>query len=117
MKFDLHVLDRRLLRLGKAADIVMGVSNVVFQFLRDLRCGGVDFVAGQDDIAVIAIKLGRIPHRSLVAACFDVVQDGLNRVANVPCIICRMLLGFFEIGDGHGGLGSCLFGNTSRTDA
>ena len=58
--FDLHVADRVFLGLGKAADIVPGKADVVFELLGHLLCCGLDLVTSQDDVAVVAVESGRI---------------------------------------------------------
>ena len=98
----LHIGDGRLLRLGEAADIVVGVADVVLELLRDPGGGGVDLVAGEHDIAVVAVELGGIVPCGGVPADLDGVEDGLNGLPHIARIVGGDPLGLLQIGDRHG---------------
>ncbi len=101
---DLHVLDRRLLRLGETADIVPGEADVVLQLLRHGDGSGGDLVAGQHHVAVVAVELRGISHRRFVAAGLDLVEDRLDGRPHVACIVGGLSRGLLEVFDGHGSL-------------
>ena len=74
----LYVVDGRFLRLRKAFYVVVGKLDVALYLLGDFCNRCVDFFLGQKDIALVAIKLGRVFQSFCVAARFDIVEDVLD---------------------------------------
>ena len=98
---DLGIADRLLLRLGKPPDIVPGKADVVLELLGDQSGGRVNFVAGEDDVAVIAVEFGRIAHCRFVPRRLDLVENGLHRRPDISGIVGGLAGGLLEIVDGH----------------
>ena len=103
-QFDLHLAKGGALGLGKAADVVMGIGDIVFQPLWHLiSCGG-DGFGRHLDRAIPAIQLLRIAPRHVSPALADLGQHALHGFSHVVAFLGGQAGAGFEGADGHWGL-------------
>ena len=62
--FHLHFLHGFPLALGKAAHVIVGERDIVFEFLTHLRRGGGNVFLVEHQRAVVLVELGRIRTRN-----------------------------------------------------
>jgi len=106
-RLDLHIRHARALRLGKAADLGLGETDVLHVARGDLLHRGRDFGRREAEGGrVVAVEPARQIADGGIATGRDVGQNGLHRGAHLGIIrrAFRLGLAALEPGDRHGSL-------------
>ena len=95
--FDLDVLQRRFLGLGKTAHIGVAELDIALYLVGNQRRRGSYLFLREDDAAVVSVEFRGVIQGGPVAACLDIPQNGLNDFVDIRSIAFGRECRFFQI--------------------